>query len=834
MELNKRYYNHKGVDLKSSDLTRPPEYATYMRNIQYTNEGGINKRSGKQAHAASAGGYGTWTYRRLVPTTGAQAYEVVTVDQNLFKLSTTTLNVTYGGSGTSATISIFLDTSGSSNEYRCQILEDTVLVLDTDLDIGFDELSSKTVSDLATLINAITGYTATVTGDGTVPAAFLKITREYELKNTPFSQVAKYWTQVNSTVTNPLANYYANRYESDHENVSAHQMQNCIYFASGFDALMKYDGQTFYRAGLPTPNAPTVALAAGAVTGTTYFHKAQFIQYDAAGNIIEGNHTNTATSVSPAGQSMNVTVQNAVAGTGYNTNCAVVNGNQVGVTTITVVNGHTLQVGDTAYFLDRSSGNYVTREVTARANTTITISGAAVNVNNSDVISNNLRIAIWRTKTGGTAASNFYLVAEIPNNSFAATQVYNDNKADAALGELFLVPATDRSPPPMGRYVSSWQNVMAIGGIPTLKNVLAYSDSDNPEYFPADSNQLLIDPGNGDIITGICPSNEVFTVHGEVTFTVISGELASGQVRVETKALDVGCSAHATLNDVDGVLMWLSPKGPRYSLGGQVPRPLGPALDQNEGNQASRIDPAFNNDGKSEEQKVRMKRALSFVDSKNDFLLIFVPCENGDDTLRYPNTNSLVFVYDKVRDAWLIWDSYNFAGGMTSLDEEVYIVERRYSTYETSVQSIMYRRNNLVDAYDYADNTSAIAIDYAPQWEAQGEPSVLKDALKIKIFSLESVANNQFTVTVDEEINYQTDVSVASFDVPFTGGGYGNMRYDIDPYGDPSQDGIIRPLGRVRMKSMRPRFSNDTIHENVLITGWEIEFSSPYDTELKT
>jgi len=833
MDLIKRYYNQRGLDLKSNDLLRGADFASDMRNAEHTQEGGLNKRPGYQGHAESAGGYGTWTYHKLDPATGADVSEVVTIDQNLYRLSTTTLAVTYSGAAISSTISIFLDTTGVSNVYKCQILEDAVLVLDTELDIGFDELSPKDMDTLAAEINAIADYAAVVTGDGTVPAAFLKITREAEMKNTPFSQVAKYWTLVNSTVSNPLSNYYANRNNVDHENVSAVEAQNSIYFASGFDETMKYDGQTFYRAGLPTPAVPTHVLAAGAVTGTTYFHKIQYIQYDAAGNLIEGNHTDTTNGLSPAAQSMNVTVANIVAGTGFNTNCAVVNGNQVGVTTITVLNTNTLQVGDTAYFLDRATGLYVTKTITARGNTTITFAGA-VNVNNTDAISNNLRIAIWRTKTGGSVASDFYLVAEIANNSLAGTQVYNDNLADAALGEIFVAPVTDRSPPPKARYVSSWQNLLILGGIPTVKSVIVYCDVDGIEYFPSDSNALLIDTGNGDIVTGIAPNNEVFTIHGERAFTVISGELSTGQIRVETKALDIGCAAHATLKDVDGVLVWLSPKGPRFSEGGQVPRPLGAALDQTQSNDASRIDPAFDNDGKGEEQKLRLKRAVTYIDSKKDQVLMFVPAENGDNSLRFANDNSFVFVYDKVRDAWLLWNNLNFAGGMTSFGEEQFFVERRYSTYNTSVQSIMYRRLNLIDAYDYADNIAEVTWEYAPQWEFLGEPSVLKDANFIKIFSLESVANNQFTLTIDQEINFQDEVSVATFSMAFTGGGYGNLQYSVDPYGDPSQDGLLHPMGRFRTKALRPRFSNSTIHENVLITGWEIEFSTPYSVEFKS
>jgi hypothetical protein len=192
-----------------------------------------------------------------------------------------------------------------------------------------------------------------------------------------------------------------------------------------------------------------------------------------------------------------------------------------------------------------------------------------------------------------------------------------------------------------------------------------------------------------------------------------------------------------------------------------------------------------------------------------------------------------MFAYDRVRDAWLIWDNIDASGGMTSIDSETYFVERRYSTFTSGVESIMYRRHNMQDAYDYADNAASIDFDYSPQWEFMGEPSVLKDPIAIKVFSLESVPNNQFTITVEQEINFQTDASSATFTMAISGGGYGYSAYGIDAYSDPTIDGYIHPLGRQRQRSIRPRFKNEVIHEAVLITGWELEISVPYRSELK-
>jgi len=834
MELIKRFLNHKGVDLKSSDLLRSPDYASDMRNAQYSDGGALEKRRGYQACGSSCGGYGLFTYRRVDPTSGVADPQVLTIDNNLWKKNTSSFTVSYSGSDNTCVLSFFLDSDTLT--YKLQVLVGTSLVIDEDVGVGFDEVSVVTLADFKTVVDAVTDFSATIVGDVNVPASFLKIIREQDLNVADWASYAQYWTMANTPLSNPLQSYLDNQYQDDHENVSSIQINNAIYFGTGYNELYKYDGQTFFRAGMPTPGALAVSVSAGAVTGSNYIHKIQYAQYDAAGNIVEGN-LKSSSAVTVAAKQFDLTVPQIEYTTGFNTNCAIVAGAQVSVTTITVDNGsggaNTFNVGDTAYFFDSISGAYVSRKITARTNLAITIEGAAVTISDNAVISNNLRILIWRSKDSGSTPSLFYLVDEIPNNSFVSSVAYADNKLDSALGELLLNPGSDRSLPPKGKYVSQWNGQLFIGGKIDDPTILAWSDIDGPEYFPIATNQIYVEPGNGDIITGIAPNNEVFTVHGDASFTVISGDIGSGQIRVETRARDIGCAAHATIQDLDGILVWLSPRGPVQSSGGQIPLPLGAAIDPSESNQASRIDPEFDNDGKVENERLRLKRSVGYNDTSSDKYILFVPAEDGDDSLRYPNQNSLCFVYDRVRDAWLIWDNWNMAGGMTEFENELYFSERRYSNFEGEVQSILYRKHNLIDAFDYADNNAAVDFDYSPQWEFLGEPSVLKDPIAIKIYSLETVANNEFSLTVEQEVNFQSDSATATFVMDIAGGGYGYSAYGEDPYSDPSQDSYTHPLARARQRSVRPRFKNSVIHEAVLITGWEIEFSVPYRPEFK-
>jgi len=830
--LRKRYENFFGVDLKSTDLVRPEQFASGMMNAQYRKSGSIEKRKGYQGHAASEGGHGLFVYNRVNPTSNAEEPETLSISNKLHKLLESTLTVTYTGSDPTALISVFYDTS--NDEFRCQILEGASTVLDQSLGIGFDEASPVTIGTLQTNVNALTNFTASVTGATTTPAAFIKVVRNHDLTAEAYDGIASYWSDVNKTVTAPFAGSETNKNSLDFENVSATQINNVIYFANGYDEVQKYDGQTIYRAGLTAPPSVIVSLVgSGSITGSNYLHKAQFIQKDAVGNIIEGNLTTSASGpLTAAGDDFLVTIGALAQSSGFNTNCALATSNQVGVTTIAVDDGsggdHSLQVGDTAYFLDRSTSAYVEREVTARTTTTIDIAGAAVDVNNNDAISNNLRIGIYRNKTSASATPTvFFLVAEVPNDSYTASVQFTDALPDASLGAQLIEPVVDRSPPQKGKYISQFRNQMVTAGNQSAQTTVYYSDVDSPEYFPAGSNSFNIDTVAGDIITGISPNNEVFAVFKTKSIHIVSGNIADGTIRIDQLTSDIGCAAHATIQELRGSLIFLSDRGPYIMTGGQIPAPAG----------GNRIEPVFDASGLAEEVKVllfstqiltdahtfRLKRSVAVNDRDNERYILYVPTETVTSTNRHANANSKIFVLDYNRDAFLIWTNMNMAGGVAVNGDEFYFSERRYSTFNSSVDHILYRRLNIGDAFDYQDNNIAVDFSYDSQWETLGEPSVLKKMLRLRFFGLEELANNDLVVTVKEEHNYVRDVTQGEFTLTFSASGYGVAAYSTSQYGNPLEATLKHKLSHGRVRSHRLRFSNNREQENVILTGWEVE-----------
>jgi len=831
--LVKKYINHFGLDLKSSDLTRLGQFASGITNAQYRKSGTIEKRAGFHAHAPDEGGHGLFTYSRIDPDTNKQDSELLSISDRLHKSNVSVLSVTYSGGDPTSFISIFFNVS--SSEYVCQIQEGSTIVLNEGLGKGFDEASIKTIDDLKIDIDALTGFTATVTGVTTTPAAFLKTVRNFDLTSSSFSDEARNWEEVNKTVTAPFIGSETNKNDSDFENVSSVQINNVMFFSNGYDEVQKYDGQTVYRAGVPSVASLTVAkVGAGSITGTKYIHKAQYIQIDAVGNVTEGNvFTSTSGEIDVTAEDFDVTVANILASSGFNTNAAIVDGAQVTVTTITVDDGsgglHTLKAGDSAYFFDAVTSDFVTRNITSITSTSITIAGAAVTVADSAVVSNNLRIALYRSKSSGSTPTTFFLIDEIPNDSFSATQVFRDDNIDSALGAQLIEPLTDRSPPTKGRYISSFRNQAIIGGNLENQNTIFFSDVLSPEFFPF-GNQFDVNSVAGDVISGIAPNNEVFIIFKKKSIHLLSGDISNGNIRVDQVSNDIGCVAHASIDEVRGSLFFLSDLGPRKITGGQLPQPIGAAQNNST---VSRIDPVFEEKGLSDEEKLQLKRSVAINNRLDEKYILFIPAESTTSGDVHPNSNSRIFTHDYSRDAWLEWDTLNMAGGITEFDDGLFWTERRFSSFNVAVDHVLLRKMNLNDSFDFQDNTDPINFEYKAQWEFLGEASLLKRFLVLRVFILEDNPNNEVMLDVETEINFIEDAVQSSFTLLFEGVGYGVGPYGVSGYGDPVEPTLKHKLAIGRNRALRVIFKNSEDQQNVLLTGWELEMALPFRPEFK-
>lgn len=842
----KRYKHQYGLDLKSTDLNRRPEFATGMLNAQYKKTGGTEKRPGYQAVATGGAGLGLFEYNKKNPTTGADEAEVISIGQSAKRLRFTTLAVSYSGVATTVRLSHYFDVTDSEYKFTLTAVAagaSPLISVAEDLGVGYDEASSMSVTALAAIINAADArLTATVTGDGSVPAAFLGITREHDLYLGSKTLECAYWEDINDTVTNPFSTFYAARNDSDFEIMSGFVGSNVLYLSGGgYDYVHKYDGQTLYRAGLPDVASLATALgSATGITGTNYLYAARYIQYDAAGNIIEGNLLFTENELDATDDKINVTVANVLAGTGFNTNGAVVNGAQTTQTTLTVDSGHTMQVDDTAYFYDAVSADYVERTVTAIAATTITISGAAVTVADNAVISNNLRIGLFRSKTSAVTPTEWYYLAEIPNDSFNATQVYVDAVADASLGPILIEPLTDRTAPLKMRYISMFQNQMVGCGVKNFPNTFFWSDVDGLEYFPSDQNSQPLDTLAGDVLTGVAPNNEICAIFKGKSTCVLSGQLSSNNIRFDWLVGSIGCVAHATIKDVEGQLCWMSDRGPYGMFSGQIPRPLGENEDG-----GGRIEPVADQSAATSATRLQFKRAVGFLDRDDQKYVIFMPAESTTGSNVHSNSNSLLYVWDYARGvdkgAWLKWSNMDMSGGAIAFDGERYFQERRYSSYNDAIAYNLYRRHTLKDAWAYQDNTEAIDWEYDGPWETLGHAGIYKKFLELRgyftpeeetPFNSASAATGA-TIDVETEANFIANTPYADFSVVVEEPGYGVTPYGTAPYGDPSIGFFSKKLSIGKFCSMRVRWANNVAQQNVDLTAWEIEAVASFKPELK-
>ncbi len=153
---------------------------------------------------------------------------------------------------------------------------------------------------------------------------------------------------------------------------------------------------------------------------------------------------------------------------------------------------------------------------------------------NPAVISNNLKINIYRTLVGGTEP---FLVTTIPNNSYAATTDYVDNAADSTLSQQYFFPANRRDPPPQVGVVFPYQNVMIYTADPVNDDFVWYSDPNQPEYVdqlqsPTNEPNRFIVPSNSDDVVGVGVAGSTLIVFKNLSIYSVNGDLATEQFTV--------------------------------------------------------------------------------------------------------------------------------------------------------------------------------------------------------------------------------------------------------------------------------------------------------------
>lgn len=834
--IRKNFNSFRGRDLRSSDLTRGADYAIDLDNVIFTKNSALATRAGNKIVAPAGQFTGLFDYIYSNTTTGATEEEILSLDENLRRRRSNTFTVAYTpGAATMSFLSIKLYDAGGGPFFYALVTEDESQSPNTSnnyiyLGTGL-EASPITLADLKTQIEGIAaGYSVTISGDTTIPAAFLPITTDRDLLSGSVALTYYDWQDVNSTVTDPFTDYNDARGDEDFENASHCNFQDDLIIATGYTTLQKYDGQTVYRVGLPQPvssvanNNYATDSGGGSGPNGTYSYTYVYKQVDNRGNITESKQCQADT-VTVVDNTINVVVDNILAGTGFNTNCAQVNGAQATVNTITVDAGHTLKVGDTAYFLDNVTAAYVTRGVTAIGATTVTVDGAPVTVSDNIPISNNLRIEIFRTAAAG---ADYFLVAEIPNNSLTATQTYADSKTDLQLGAQFFIP--DRSHDlldVMPKYVISHEGVLVCSGSFDNPNTVYYSDIEDLESFPEATNQFDITSTIAGGVTGLVSDQEHLIVGKRFSLFVVSGSLADSNFRVEKIGEgNTGIACHNASADIGTGVIILSEHGWWLITRGVDVLEIGAPINS-----------IFFDVPYDESVAFRLKRAFGVYNPHSEQYICFLPTESGTGLARYVNGNSQIHVFDNYKKGWIRWTGPNMGGGLIVAEEALWWQSRIDNSGTTGT---LFKEHTSGTEHDYADHNEPINLVLGCQWEDGGEPAQFKYIPRMRVYNITpTVFQTAFTLTVTTELDYRLGIPDTTFTIPFnqgtSSGGWGLFPWGQDAWGSPVTIAPRpRKLRNKKFRALRFVMSHGEWNERAVITGWEYELIFSYEASMNT
>lgn len=820
--IDKQYNNLLGLDLRSNDLIRSAGAATEIKNVVFRQTGALTKRKGQQFCAPfDKGGLGLHRFNNMDIETGIVTEELITFDANAHKLVESAFILTYTGSATAYYDMYFNPTLG---KFFFDVYEDNTRIVNEDLGSGVSS-TDPTITNLVAALNAHADLTCTVSGSPSTPAAFLPVVRNVSISTLGTSIALSVYIQIPtpSGYTSPFVTHHTSRNSDNFELNTVGTVGDVMYISNGMDYLHKYDGNRIVRAGLPQAIAPVLSEVAGTsfAISETYRYRYLYEYTDAKQNIVEGNlQLIPGTSITTSGTTdIQVQVGCLPTTSGFNTDQAIINGNQTTVTTITVNTGHNIHQGDYVYLADSVSGGVVSRKVTAVTATTVSIEGAAVSVLNTAIISC-LKIKILRTKDGSNL---FYELDEIVHNSAVTSINYVDQINDSALLVTYPEPVKRRDLPPKGKYIDVWRSSIIMTGINGEVNTVYYSDIDSPEYFPA-QNSFIVNTSQGGGNTGIKSLDNVLYVFKRGSVSTVTGDLALDSFQVDPMSDEgIGCIANATIKEIDQRIWFLGLKGIYVINNGSIQRASDP------------IEPRIRN---SFDQK--RASALHWIDQ--DLYIISLPTFNTDGSgNKYFSQNSKIMVFDLFRNAWLEWTSINMTGGAAIVNDTVYLSGNRIEPVSVAAKAYTSRIlfNGTMD--DYADHTEAIDFVYRTHWESFGDLSAWKKFTRIRVHSLDGTIEDFETDVFDLDVSTQhdfipTDVSNLNMDFSGSGsglGGWGTPPWGTFSWGESRATGKSSKLSPKRARALRITFSNNKPLENVLISGYDLEVASPFMPAIK-
>lgn len=769
------------LKLKNGQGTqRPPTVCTYMQNATYTYQ--ILFPFTYSYHDTTTGS----TQEELLGLGMAMNGAFAKQDTVLYRLTEETFTIGYSGAG-SCVITLVPVVSAGVLKWQLTVTEDGSTTI-------FSTLASASAFSPTSLQAFITSIDARATI--TCTPGTLATTAQ----STPVDIVPKTITIASGGTA--TIDYYdletigtgvaAPKVFTDADFIlpSALNFSNVIYFAYG-DYEMKYDGQDFYRSGLPQATISSTGDSVGTTfnLNEVYIYKLVYARTDAKGNIIEGEDSDDTLAVAThtvglATSDIALTVDNLTASS--NTNFAIkgaqANGLQAGVTTLTVDAGHTIVVGDTIYLYDTATSAYVTRVVTGIAATTITFAGA-VSVADNSLISNNIRIQIWRTKNGGT---DFYFVDEIVNDYDTSVTIYTDNTPDTDLIEPYLEQLRKHSLPPKCSYIGEHQGLKVTAGDPDYPNRLSWALPDASEAYPLESNNFDVKGAGIGALTGFgTVDDDDIVVFKEFGHGHVKGTLDDLSISFKDASnTGIGCTSFRSLAYIgdNDALVGLSRKGvfifsndtPSLAIGNQV-NPLLDKVQTKQVNGTVVVDTNVITGVISFDVELVLKRATAINDKLNGIYHLYVPAEAGTPAaLKAPIFTSakyLTFDYDAEIPYWSEYSFYTryhdlVAGGDRNIspnagfaiyNNNLWIGSAVYGNV-ARIEAMLFKYNEEAESDEYVEAAYPVYLDihYTPFTRAIGSAASFFKALYVNFIKYlnDALADPGNTTGLGSDFNF--------------------------------------------------------------------------------
>ncbi len=581
--------------------------------------------------------------------------------------------------------------------------------------------------------------------------------------------------------------------------------------------LFCYDGKCIYRAGVSSPIEGKTTISPSVTNGqwkyivTLSYLDANGVEWESNASEVVSNNTGGTGGGTTIGYTNGIDrdVEYAIGYGYFDTRSGIVRTGGTAGPTFEVSGSAvgtgipTVNVGDKIYFSETNSTSTVAdtpeeKTVTAinysSAPYTITVNSAlSYSASAGQTFSTGMFWNVYRTKQYGNL---YYLIKKFPllgGGTGGAIFTFVDQIADSSLELEYIEPLAgeEHDLPPAGRVITSHQGNIVLGGAPSEPNTVNWSGVDGIEYFPRAFNSTDIPSTVKGAITGIFSDTDdrlaVFKSRG---YYEVNGDLATKAISVVVKKEgDYGVSSQLSLQKINGAILGVGERGVVVVNNGDLGWEL-----------MARINPLIRAKFLSLNVDFLSKLALNLSTSVNDPLysqyILHIPSSVTHDPF------SLTLVYNYERDKWTTFTSentyYDFSGGMTIYDNELYAVSYLNIGVQTSGNPIpttislsnntsyviqtsnalispsarwggqLFRRKNITNILDnqgaitgaYNDFGSTYNFNIITSFESLGEPSAFKEFDVVRVWFVPPTV-----------LNGTTSITTSTLDVNMQGGG---------------------------------------------------------------